>query len=141
MFHVPNEMVERINAQPTFLRVKPDGFDDGSTLRRTVIIVKPLGVSTVIKLFENNVLVHTSEDCGSNPACLQCKRGRPYLRLRVELDGREYRLDLTPTASARLAAVTGSGIKGLLRMTCTRAEGARGMVWGEIGFEIVKEAA
>lgn len=140
MFTMPNEMVERINAQPTFLRVKPDGFDDGST-RRTALTVKPLGVSTVIKLFENNVLVHTSEDCDSNPACLQCKRGRPYLRLRVELDGREYQLDLSPTAATRFAALARNGIPGLLRMTCTRTEGARGMVFGEIGFEIVKEAA
>jgi hypothetical protein len=135
-------MVERINAQPMFLRVKPDGFDDGSTLR-SELYVKPVGVSTVVKLFENNELVHTSEDCNSDPKCPKCndRWARRYFRLRVEVDGREYQLDLSPTASARFAAVARNGIDGLLHMTCTRTEGARGFVFGDIAFEVVKEAA
>lgn len=139
VFNLPSEWLEPTNARPTFLRVKPDGFDDGSKLR-TELIVKPIGVSTVVKLFEGDVLVHTSKDCGSDPNCPQCKRGRKYVRLQLEADGHEYQLDLPPTASARFVALARAGIDGLLRMTCTRAERA-GRVWGDVGFAIVKEAA
>ncbi len=141
MFTLNNDMIDAINAEPDFLRVTPDGFDDGITVQE-VLMAKPIDAEIVVKLFVDNQLVHTSEDCRSDPKCPKCNspRARRYIRLRVEVEGRPYLIDLPPTAAPRFTEVARNGIDGMLRMTCKRAE-RRGRTWGEVGFEIVKEAA
>ncbi len=141
MFQPDREMLDAMRVETTFLRVTPDGFDDGITLH-SELIAKPTDASIVVKLFEDNKLVHTSEDCDSDPKCPKCNssEARRYIRLRVEIEGREYQVDLSKTSARRFTQVARDGIDGVLRMTCKRAEG-RGKVWGEVAFEAVKEAA
>lgn len=141
MFTLNNDMIDAINGEPDFLRVTPDGFDDGLTLQE-VLVAKPIGATMVVKVFQDNKLVHTSEDCDSDPKCPRCNSSgaRRYIRLCVEVEGRQYRLDLSKTSARRFTQVARDGIGGLLRMTCKRTEG-RGLAWGEVVFEIEKEAA
>lgn len=134
-------MIEGINAQPNFLRVKPDGFDDGGTIRPELTCTV-LDAKFAKKLFEDGVLVHTSDDCKSDPKCPKCNdpRARKYLRLHIEVDGRKCQLDVPPSAAPRFLALARNGIDGALHLTCRRME-SNGRTWGDIGFEIVKEAA
>jgi hypothetical protein len=140
MFVLNDEMIDEINSQPNFLRVTPEGFDDGCEVQ-TEMTCTVLDAATFVKVFEANKVVHTSDDCGSDPQCPRCKGGHKYLRLRIEVDGREFQLDLSKTNAPRFIALARNGIDGLLHMTCIRKE-RNGMVWGDIAFEVVgREAA
>ncbi len=140
MFVLKNEMVEEIVSQPNFLRVTPEGFDDGcevhSELTCNVLDAKPF-----VKVFDdNNKVAHTSDNCGSDASCPKCKGGHKYLRLLIEVEGREFQLDLSKSIAPKFVALARQGIDGALRMTCTRKD-RNGYVWGDIAFEVVKEAA
>ncbi len=140
-YTLPNEMLDAMRDEPTFLRVKPDGFDDGGTIRPELTCTV-LDAKFAKKLFEDGVLVHTSDDCKSDPKCPKCNdpRARKYLRLHIEVEGRKYQLDVPPSAGPRFLALARNGIDGALCLTCRRME-TKDRVWGDISFEIVKEAA
>lgn len=127
-----------IQADTSYLKATPDGFDLGGRLY-PVLTVKPTDSTIVTKLFGDG-WVHSSDQCDEGPECPECnhKKARKYLRLTVELEGRPLQIDLPPIASARLAELVGDGIDGFLRMTCTRAE-KNGNAWGDVTFEAVEE--
>lgn len=140
-FELPPEMLDEMRDEPNFLRITPDGFDDGSG-PRAELTCTVLEATTVKKRFVDNALVHTSEHCNSDPKCQQCNdpRTRKYIRLRVATDGCNYQLDVPPGAAPRFVELARKGIDGALRLTCRRME-RQGRAWGEIGFEVVTEAA
>jgi len=91
---------------------------------------------------EYSGLIHTSQDCGGNPICPLCndERARVYARLLLDVDGRRFLLDVPPKTKRRFAAMARVGITGPIRLICNCIE-RKGRAWGDISFEIVKEAA
>jgi len=130
------------DGEPSFLRSTPDGFEDEEGKTYPELVARLVEAKRHVKLFEDGELIHTSQDCGGNPICPLCndERARVYARLLLDVDGRRFLLDVPPKAKRRFAAIARVGITGPIRLTCTRIE-RKGRAWGDISFEIVKEAA
>jgi len=144
----PALLEEKPHRTLTFLRSTPDGFEDrseGDTC--TELVAQLIEASPYVKLYEGTHFVHASDECDNDPSCPLCNdpKARHYVRLRLKKAERLYQIDTPPNARRRFAKlakeVLASGSDHpMIRLTCTRKE-RDGLVWGQIGFEVAKEAA
>lgn len=133
---------------PTFLYSTPDGFEDREEcVTHRELVAQLVKADPLVKLFEGNSLVHTSEDCGNDPYCPKCedRRARHYVRLLLDADGTRYQLDLPPSARKRFLALAdeiGDDDAPTIHLTSTPKQMSNGRPWAHIEFSLVgKEAA
>ena len=133
---------------PTYLSSTPDGFEDREEdVIHTDLVGQLVEARPFIKLFEDNRVIHTSDDCNNHPDCPQCadRRARHYVRLLLDIDGRRLQLDLPPTARRNFiayAATVGDEENPLIRLISTRKESASGIAWAQVSVSVVvKEVA
>jgi hypothetical protein len=129
----------------SFLYSTPGGFEDREEdTTYPELCGQLIRATSVVKVFEHNSLVHTSEECGNDPSCPKCQRGRLYVRLVLNVDGRRYQLDLPPSARRgfiALAEEIGNDPAPIVRLTSTRKESSRGMEWAHIACSLVRKEA
>lgn len=130
---------------PTFLYSTPDGFEDREEcVTHSELVGQLVNAAPHVKLFEDNRLVHTSEDCGNDTFCPKCKRGRAYIRLLLDVGGRRYQLDLPPSARRGfmvLAEEIGDDPAPTIHLTTTRKQSSSGMAWAHVGLSLVRKEA
>lgn len=130
---------------PTFLYSTPDGFEDREEcVTHTELVGQLISAAPHVKLFEDNRLVHTSEECRNDPFCPKCKRGRHYVRLVLDVDGRRYQLDLPPSARRGFMSIAeeiGDDRAPVVHLTSTRKQSSSGMAWAHVSCSLVRKEA
>jgi hypothetical protein len=135
------------SATPNFLSSTPDGFEDRQEdTIHTELVGQLIEARPIVKLFEDNRVSHTSDDCNNDPDCPMCARrsARHYVRLLLGVDGRVLQLDLPPKARRSFVAyaeAVGYEENPMIRLVSTRKESATGFAWPQITVSTIEKGA
>lgn len=135
------------NMIPTFLSSTPEGFEDREEdTTYTELIGQLIEARPFVKLFEDNRVVHDSDDCQNHPDCPQCadSRARHYVRLRLDVDGMLLQLDLLPKARRSFVAYAekvGDDDAPMIQLVSTRKESATGFAWAQVSVSAIEKEA